>query len=252
MSPPKKSSVVMITQNIKFKKKKFMDFNNCFYNITNRVNRGVKMKIIGNICEGYGFIADIDAKKDIDRVKGYLSKEYGVKTVHILKQIHSDIILVDSSGTGDGIIITEPDCAGIITTADCFSVVLIDRQKSISAIFHSGWKSTELNIVGKGIKKMKELGCRNISCVVFPAIGECCFEIGNELVERFKIAGIPIHKKEDRLFADLKSAIISELIKEGVENINDYYKCTYCDNTLFSYRRDKTEKRHPSFIVNIS
>jgi polyphenol oxidase len=210
------------------------------------------VEIIGNLSEGYGFVKDVDAKKDMERVKNFLIKQYSAKTIHTLKQVHSDIILIDSSGTGDGIIITKPGDAGIISTADCFSVALFDRNRKISAIFHSGWRSTELNIVGKGVEKLKELGCDNISAVIFPAIGECCFEIGEELVERFNLASIPVQKRGGKLFADLKSAIIAELRKEGVRNINDYSRCTYCEKSFFSYRRDKTDKRHASFIINIS
>ncbi len=210
------------------------------------------MKIVGNLSEGYGFVADVDAKKDMGKIKEILFEKYGAEVVHSLNQVHSDIILTDSSGTGDGIIITKQGDGGIIRTADCFSVALFDRQKKVSAIFHSGWRSTELNIVGKGLKKMKGSGCNNISAVIFPAIGECCFEIGEELVERFKVAEIPVQKRGGKLFADLKSSIVFQLKKEGVKNIHDYSECTYCDKSFYSYRRDKTEKRHASFIVNIS
>ncbi len=210
------------------------------------------MKIIGDEAQGCGFIADIDAKKEIRKIKEFLLKQYNVKNIYTLKQIHSDIILLDSSGTGDGIIITEAGNAGIVCTADCFPVVLVDKKKQVSGIFHSGWKSTELDIVGKGVIKMKKLGCRDICASVFPAIGACCFEIGEEIVERFDRAKIPVHEKEGKIFADLKTAIVNSLKRKNVEMIKDFYQCTYCDDTLFSYRRDKTAKRHASFIVNIS
>ncbi|HQO93170.1 MAG TPA: hypothetical protein PLX56_12660, partial [bacterium] len=62
----------------------------------------------------YGFIKDIDVKARFDEVKAQLFKEYGIRELHILKQIHSDIILVDEGGTGDGIIVTKPFTGALV------------------------------------------------------------------------------------------------------------------------------------------
>ncbi|MBQ3368570.1 polyphenol oxidase family protein [bacterium] len=196
----------------------------------------------------FGFIKERDAKAELDEIAAELKQRFSLETLWRPHQIHSNTIFVDGEGEGDGIIITKPSIA-LIRTADCVPVVLFDRVADIAGVFHSGWRGTELKIVSKGVKKMKELDCRNISAVIFPAIGFCCFEIGEELLERFKNAEIPTERRGGKLYADLKTAIKNELQNGGVTDIFDQSECTFCGEGYFSYRRDKTEKRHATFVV---
>jgi len=202
--------------------------------------------------KNFGFIKEIDVKTQFDEVKARLFKEYGIHELHILKQIHSDIVIVDEGGTGDGVIITKPDTGALVRTADCFGVALIDRKMKISGIFHSGWRGTELGISVKGAQMMKDMGCSDIEAVIFPGIEKCCFEIGSELVERFKNAHIPVEMRNGKYFADLKTSIIEGLRTQGIENIDDMSECTFCHSGYFSFRKDRTEKRHGAFVINKS
>ncbi len=202
--------------------------------------------------ERYGFIKEPEARYNFDEICAGLKREYGLKELHFLKQVHGDDVLVDASGTGDGIILTKPLTGAVIKTADCFPVILFDRLMNISGIFHSGWKGTELKISAKGAAMMKKMGCCNIEAVIFPGIEKCCFQIGEELLERFAKASIPVEKKERGYFADLKGSIMSSLESEGVENIKDMSECTFCNEGYNSYRRNGTDKRHASFVVTFS
>ena len=195
-----------------------------------------------------GFIKERDAKAELAEIAAELKEKYSLETLWRPHQVHSDTIFVDGEGEGDGIIITKPSIA-LIRTADCVPVVLFDESSNIAGVFHSGWRGTELKIVSKGLAKMKELGCRNISAVIFPAIGFCCFEIGEELLERFADAGIPTEKRGEKYYADLKTAIRNELKNGGVSEISERSECTFCDEGYFSYRKNKTEKRHATFVV---
>jgi len=196
----------------------------------------------------YGFIKNRDAKAELESIEAGLKLSFGLETLWRPHQIHSDRIFVDCDGEGDGIIITKPSVA-LIRTADCIPVVLFDRIKNIGGVFHSGWRGTEQKIVSKGAEIMTGMGCSNIEAVIFPGIGACCFEIGPELTERFKNAEIPVTCRNGKLYADLKTAIRNELGKAGVSNISDDSECTFCGEGYFSYRRDKTEKRHATFVA---
>lgn len=196
----------------------------------------------------YGFLKNIDAKGDFPLVEEYLKNRYGDLAVLRLRQIHSDRIYIDETGEGDGIIITRPS-VGLIRTADCYPVVIFDEVSDIAGVFHSGWRGTELKIVSKGIKTMRDLGCRDLKAVIYPGIGFCCFEIGDELVGRFNAAGIKTENRDGRIFADLKSAIIEELGSGGVREVTDKSACTFCGGGYFSYRRDKTTARHATFVA---
>ena len=196
----------------------------------------------------YGFIKERDAKAEYEPIVSDLKRKFGLTTVWRPHQIHSDRIFVDGEGDGDGIIITKPSIA-IIRTADCIPVVLFDKTRNTGGVFHSGWRGTERKIVSKGAKMMAELGCSDIEAVIFPGIGSCCFEIGHELKEQFENAEIPITCRNGKLYADLKTAIRNELEKAGVSIISDNSECTFCGEGYFSYRKDKTEKRHATFVV---
>lgn len=196
----------------------------------------------------YGFIKNRDAKAEIEQIENELRRKFALDTLWRPHQIHSDTVFVDSAGDGDGIIITKPSVA-LIRTADCIPVVLLDRTKNIGGVFHSGWRGTELKIVSKGAKMMTEMGCRDIEAVIFPGIGFCCFEIGEELLERFEKAGIPTTCRNGRFYADLKAAIKNELENAGILKITVDSECTFCGEGYFSYRKNKTEKRHATFIA---
>lgn len=196
----------------------------------------------------FGFIKDCDAKAQFDEIAAELKRKFSLETLWRPHQIHSDTIFVDGEGDGDGIIITKPSIA-VIRTADCVPVVLFDKAGNVAGVFHSGWRGTELKIVSKGVKMMKECGCKNISAVIFPAIGFCCFEIGEELLERFKTAGIPTERRGGKLYADLVTAIKNELEDAGITDVSDRSECTFCGEGYFSYRKNKTEKRHATFVV---
>ena len=99
---------------------------------------------------------------------------------------------------------------------------------------------------------MKSMGCGSIEAVIFPGIDQCCFEIGLELVEGFLEKGIEVQNRNGRYFAFLKEHIIKGLEEEGVKKINDLSECTFCTSGYFSYRKNKTEKRHGTFVINLS
>ncbi len=208
------------------------------------------MEIIFSKDKRAGFVKGLDGKVERDSFKAYLLQEYALKEIHTAKLVHGDVLCIDQSGgEADGIIITHEKQAALIYTADCFSVVIRDTQKLIAGIFHSGWRGTEINIIGKGIQKIRELGGKDLSAIIFPAIHRCCFEIGPELVDRFTKAHIPIEYRDNKIFADLKTTIKKQITNDGIKLIEDLSVCTCCDTSVYSYRRDKTTKRNLSFVA---
>jgi len=200
----------------------------------------------------YGFIKEIDAAGNFEKVEDYLKQKFEVRDIFSLKQVHGDKILVDESGEADGIIVTKKDFAGVVRTADCFPVVLFDRKKDVAGVFHCGWRGTELGIHEKGFRKMLKMGCRDIEAVIFPGIGECCFEIGFELEERFNKVGIPLLVRDGKLYADILKKLENDLKGLGAVSVASKAICTYCNNGYFSYRKDGTKKRHATFIAIFS
>lgn len=101
----------------------------------------------------------------------------------IIKQ--SDIIGIDALVT---------NCTEVVLVtfyADCVPVFLLDPVKRVICAAHSGWRSTVKEITKEAVNVMKgEFECnpKDIVAAVGPSIGNCCFEVGTEVVGEFTTA----------------------------------------------------------------
>lgn len=209
------------------------------------------MKIISDGLVPAGFLRGKDVVSQPSEALEIISEfsDSSFSRVLFTKQIHSSRVLEDKKGEGDGIITSTSGTCACIKTADCFSVAAADTLNNVFGIFHSGWRGTVKKIIPKGISMMKKHGASDISAVIFPGIEKCCFEIGSELIPVFKKSKIPVLKKRNKLFADIKTSIKNQLENSGVKNIKDLSVCTCCNEEFYSYRRNGTSKRHLSFII---
>ena len=117
-----------------------------------------------------------------------------------LRQIHSSLIHrvsakdVGNSGMpavlkGDGLMTDEPGVLLGIQTADCVPILVADRKNRAVAAFHAGWRGTLARIVENGVGRMRlEFGSRpeNLIAAIGPAIGACCYAVGDEVREQFE------------------------------------------------------------------
>ncbi len=159
----------------------------------------------------------------------------------------------------DALILTNFEQAVYLRFADCTPVILYDKKANIGAIAHAGWRGTVAQIVPKTVQKMIEYTKSDLSdiyAVVGPAIGLCCYEVGDEVVDGIKQSVkntkdiIVMHNGKPHV--DLKRANAKQLTEFGVpqENIDICPYCTSCDNDkFFSYRKEHgTTHRHNAVI----
>lgn len=137
---------------------------------------------------------------------------------------------------------------------------MVDEEKAVTAAIHSGWRGTFESITLKTIDKMKnEFGSdvRNIKAYIGPHIRKCCYEVSEDLKQKFIEKKDTINEKE--LFngnnLNLEACIIDDLRKSGINesNINSLDLCTYCssDIKLHSYRKSQgSYGRMFSFIIS--
>ena len=95
----------------------------------------------------------------------------------------------------DAFITDLPGVAIGVRTADCVPVLLYDPVHRVIAAVHSGWKGTVLKISKSTISLMEErFGTRaaDLQAVIGPAIGPDSFQVGEEVVEKFRDAGFPM------------------------------------------------------------
>lgn len=204
-----------------------------------------------------------NTEEGIKELEG-IKEEFDVKELAYLKQIHSDSVYVYNGqelfkdNEGDGIVTRKVDtCIGVFT-ADCVPIILVDKTLGVVSAVHSGWKGTISSIVKKALEKMKEeFNCKaeNIKIYIGPHIRKCCYEISEELKERFlKETGI----EENILFngrnLSMEKVIEKDCLDFGVrdENIFSLNLCTYCadDIKLHSYRKsDGSYGRLFTFVI---
>lgn len=187
---------------------------------------------------GY-YTSDENVDKNYERLKSI----FGFRNIKILKQIHSaKIIVLDNYDfaieEGDGIFTSLNGVITGIQTADCWTVQLIGE--SYVANLHCGWRGIFLGI----IENANELFCKHGDKVrtahVGPGICGKCYEVGEELVEKFSRISISnfYFIKDGRYHLDLKEIIIEKLKNLDILNIEILNYCSFCKDYLYSYRRD--------------
>ncbi len=161
----------------------------------------------------------------------------------------------DRPETGDGILLYKPGIAGVIKTADCMSIVLVDLAFPMAAIIHAGWRGTLGRITTDAVTAMSERGAApsRIIALLGPSIRGCCYTVGAEVKEAFLGEGFPeniFHDKDGATYLDLKDANTWLLTESGVHTILDTGLCTFCsEDPLFaSYRRGARNERQINFV----
>lgn len=169
-----------------------------------------------------------------------------------LKQTHSATFVSTFApghrGEGDALLSTQQGLWLEIRTADCVPVLIADPGRRAVAAVHAGWRGTAARIIGEVVERMVSDGSRReaLLAAIGPAIGACCFEVGEDVATHFPIERI---ERDPRPFVDLIAANRRQLVGAGLQRIDALGLCTHCDAELFhSFRRDKGDGRMVSAI----
>lgn len=141
----------------------------------------------------------------------------------------------------DAQVTCEPRVTPLVLVADCVPLVL--GLPGAVAVAHCGWRGIAAGVVGNALAAACELAEEapdRASAALGPGIGPCCYEVGSDVIERFKACSYDralVHG--NRL--DLAEAIRYELERSGLapDSIWHAALCTSCHSELFfSHRRD--------------
>lgn len=141
------------------------------------------------------------------------------------EQVHGrEVAIVDSISSFpvpgvDGVITADPNvCLGVYV-ADCCAVYLVDPEKKVVGLLHSGRKGSELGIAAVAIRRMRdELGCDPSRMIVqlSPCICPPHFEI------------------------DFAALIVEQCRAAGVQRVYDDVTCTASNlDRYYSYRAER-------------
>jgi len=163
------------------------------------------------------------------------------------KQVHgSKVIIVSQNLPGDpvcdGLVSVEPGVGLGVTVADCIPLLAFNSGRGVVGIAHCGWRGIAAGIVEELTEKLRNLGCHLDETVFFtgPAIGKCCYEIGEDLLDVFSDEVTDFcERRGDRLYLDLKALVPHRLVIEGADpnKISIDKTCTSCQKlVLTSFR----------------
>jgi polyphenol oxidase len=236
------------------------------------------------------FLRELDAQcKDSQNATLKVSRTRNPRPLVTLRQIHSDLIhFVDSPPeeqlVGDGLITAAPGLFLAVQTADCLPIILADHRHRAIGVFHAGWRGTVKRVVEKGVGEMRRhFGTRprDLKAAIGPGIRGCCYEVGEEVCEKFESQFVyaaklfrevkesdPVREKypllfltarapghgelPKKIFLDLVEANRQQLLAAGVaaKNIESSLLCSNCRaDLLFSYRAEKSKTGRMMAVV---
>jgi purine-nucleoside/S-methyl-5'-thioadenosine phosphorylase / adenosine deaminase len=129
-----------------------------------------------------------------------------------------------------------------VRTADCMPLLLVWSEGQVVAAVHAGWRGTAQDIAGETVRRLgREFDAdpSEIEVAIGPGIGECCYEVGPEVVKQFR-AILPDLPARGKGMLNLVKANQQKLIEAGVEASHIYTgaPCTACNlPDFFSYRK---------------
>lgn len=209
---------------------------------------------------------EVDAKSIDDLSGAFTDNEFNLNNLTSNNQIHSNIVhIVDEENIknrrdGDALVTNIKNVPLLIFTADCTPVAFVDKINRAVGVAHAGWRGTFDEISKKTVDTMvKEYNSNpeDILCVIGPTIGECCYEVSEDLYERFdkkfNITSNKLgHKTKEKFFLNLEKINAYSLELAGVKKMNiiKLSTCTNCKQDIFhSYRaHNQTSKRIGTII----
>ncbi len=153
-----------------------------------------------------------------------------------------------ASHEGDALVTSMTRRALAVYVADCVPALVCDPRSRVLAAVHAGWRGTVAGVLARTIDMMRrDYGARpeDLRVALGPAIGPCCFEVGEEVVERLLGAdpgaiACVLHAGGGAPRVDLIEANRRQALASGVSEgrIQATGLCTRCETDLLeSYRR---------------
>jgi len=155
------------------------------------------------------------------------------------RQVHgADVVRAGGRGeqAADATWTDEAGEAILVVTADCVPVALarVDGERPAVALAHVGWRGLLAGVLAAAVSA---LGGRFIAAAIGPAIGACCYDVGEDVAGPVRAAyGLGL-VREGRL--DLPDAVERALRAAGCVRVDRLGECTACHpEQYFSHRRD--------------
>jgi polyphenol oxidase len=206
-----------------------------------------------------------------------LARQLGAHPV-FLKQVHGTHTITLTAHTPDGneadaCVTDQPGVACTIMVADCLPLLFTNKQGTVVAAAHAGWRGLADGVIEQCIEGFRglagvntaQLAIKNIASDILawlgPCIGPVAFEVGPEVHEAFvaRNAGADKHfvpQPGGKYLANLPALARQRLHALGITQIygNDGSTlwCTVSNpQNFFSHRRDRVSGRFAACIWRV-
>jgi YfiH family protein len=176
-----------------------------------------------------------------------------------LDQVHGTAVLdADAPGPAgerlpqaDAAVTARPGTVVAVLTADCLPVLFCNESGSVAGVAHAGWRGLAQGVLERTVDALAlRTGDRRWMAWLGPAIGPCCFEVGDEVRQAFAahdpsaVRAFAAGAAPGKWQADLYALARLRLAGCGVHSVHGGGECTACDSERFySYRRDRVTGR---------
>lgn len=174
-----------------------------------------------------------------------------------LAQMHGATVIeadgIESAPRADASIARRPNTVCVIMIADCVPVLFTDREGTLVAAAHAGWRGLASGVLESTIRMMG-IAPAELLAYMGPGIGPHAFEVGADVRDAFlardaRAAAAFAACRPDKWLADLYALARQALGRAGVKRVYGGGLCTVSDvRRFFSYRRDKTTGRMAALI----
>jgi hypothetical protein len=181
-----------------------------------------------------GILTDDDGRH-VEENRRRLLERVGAEEVAFGQQVHGAELAEWSGPSGRPLLEVDAHAterrglALLVLVADCLPVALAGPGRV--AMLHCGWRGLAGGIVERALATFGEPPAAALG----PCIGQCCYEVGPEVLDAFSgLSGVA-----DGRMLDLRAVAEAKLRAAGVTTVRHVDVCTSCNpDLLFSHRRD--------------
>lgn len=191
----------------------------------------------------------LDVDRIVDRYIAHTARIWQVDESHLGQE----------APFADGYVTRTPDLSLVMTFADCQPILAYDPVAHVLGIAHAGWRGTVAGVAYALIVAMEQMGSEptNIQAALGPAIGVCCYEVGEDVVfeaETWPGGGAWLQAgPRGRPHFDLSTANTDILRRAGVQQVEQSDLCSACRTDLFySYRAERPVTGRFALIAALS
>jgi len=218
------------------------------------------LSAIPRLVHGFEQRAPGDGAETADEARGRVTRALERSgRLLLLSQVHGAAVVQapwEGRPRADAAVATGPGCLLGVQTADCLPVLLVDPERRFAAAAHAGWRGTVAGVAARVVEALAARGSRpeDLVAALGPAVGPCCYEVGEEVREAFRPSGATFFRPgpKGRPHLDLRAANVRQLLDSGLrpEAVHHVADCTRCRADLYhSYRRDgRAAGRMISFV----